>query len=378
MAAASSDPQNWQIQPVEGEKESDQRGDLLLCISHYLLAPQHFITCEGIRWSKFSWRAAPLEAACATVRMGAAAIVSLVPLIVGSFLNIFVQREAARLQGDSRFSLTGKSANPLPEKLRIFSLNICTFPGNWNAIFGSIETSGHARLERLVQLFHEQKADVICLQEVFEPAFAIELKDRLKQEGWEIALYNAGLDAKLPITSGLFVASRVPVSRARYIPFEPWFSGQLPRGVLQLGVGGLDILVTHLTPSRDDLNPNADEMGKRKAEIATIAEHLSDRPAVLVGDLNAEKKEFESIGPLDDLSPEGPTCTEQFTLDGEARLLGKELAPEVQSTAFDRIFAKGVDVQSSIVPSFKDVRDPDPLSDHHGLVIELSLPTEGV
>lgn len=373
-ASVDSTYRFWQTASAEGE--SEQREAFLFRLSHYLSAPQNLLVFEGLWWSKLSWKSQPLALVCGTMRLVAVAVFLFIPALVCLLLNSLIQTEGLRLQKGRGFSLSGSLSAPLPEKLRILSLNICAFPGNWNAFFGGIEASGYERLERFVQLFHKQNADIICLQEVFEPAFALKLRDRLRAEGWEIAIYNAGLDARSPLTSGLFVASRVPVREVLYTPFEPWFGGKLPRGVLLLGIGGLDLLVTHLTPSNDDLNPKLNEIAKRRAEAATIAEQLRERPTVLVGDLNAQKAELSSIGSLNDASPKGVTCTEQFTLDFAARLNGSQPAKSVPSTTLDRVFAQGLTIQPAIIPSFKSKRDSNPLSDHHALFVELTMPSD--
>jgi len=357
---------------IEEEKKRSEWELFLFQVGRYLKAPAHFLVYEGVRWSKLSLQNAPFATCCATIRLIALSILACIPALVGSFFAFWVQREALRLQEGLGFSHMGSLDADLPEQLRVLSLNICTFPGNWNAFFGGIETSGRDRIERLIELFEKKKADVICLQEVFDPAFALELRDRLRAAGWGIACYNPGLEAYMPLSSGLFVASRLPISEARYIPFEPW--GYLPRGAMQLKVGSLDLIVTHLTPSRDDLSPAKAEIMKRQAEIAIIAQHLRKGPTLLLGDINAQKNEVQSIGSLKDVSPKGMTCTEQFNLDVGARLNGLSRAKEVSSTAIDRVFANRLDIETAIVPSYNSVRDSNPLSDHHALIVQLTTP----
>lgn len=347
-----------------------------LLVSHYLTAPQNHMAYEGIRWSKISWEASsPWTWICAQIRFVSAIVLLSVPMLVGSFSNLFVQSRAVNLQGERGFSCSGSSPHPIPDRFRVLSLNICTFPGGWHEFFGGIPESGHDRMDRFVELFKREQADIICLQEVFAPAFALEMKNRLQKEGWSVVFYNAGLEARLPMTSGLFVASRLPITEARYIPFESSSGGWLPRGALQLAVGNVDLLVTHLSSSDNDLDAQPDEINKRKIEIQTIAQHLRDRPTLLVGDLNAQPTEFSTIGSLVDAYPNSePTCTEQFTLDAIARLNNAGKVPLVPLTTLDRVFSHGIDTQTRVSPSFGSTQDPLPLSDHHALVIELTTP----
>lgn len=376
VEVVGSGTRNWYSAPAE----SEERSSCLLLLSNYFSGPANRIVYEGIRLSKISYRAAPFSATVATIRFLAAVTFLAVPTLLWAFLNAFVQSEAALLQEGKDFSQTmgrnrgpnGSSKGQVPQNLRILSLNVCTFPGGWNTFLGGIETSGYQRLDRFISLFKEQNADIICLQEVFEPALAIHLRDRLREEGWDFVCYNAGLGGFLPISSGLFVASRLPLTQARYIPFDSW--GLLPRGALQLDVGGFDLFAAHLTPSGSDLSPSEPEISKRQNEIATIEAHVREKPTVLVGDLNAEKEEIALIGDLVDASPEEPTCTEQFTLDMVSQLNGLGPAREVAPTALDRVFAKGVAVEVTLIPSFANPREKNPLSDHHALTVVLTTP----
>lgn len=364
----------WYDAPAPHEASSEA----YFVLSSWLRAPESWLVYEGIHFFKIEKDLTSLSYLASGIYWLGISLLLLLPTALGSGLDwaLGIRNQAILEQEGRGFNMSGSALKLAPENPRVLSLNFCSFPGNWNEFFGGIGRAGDVRIDEFIELLKREDPDVVCLQEIFDLGFAIRLKERLAQEGWGLSLFNAGANATLSMSSGLFIASRVEISKARYIPLQPWFDGRLPRGAFQVQIGEMDIFNTHLTPSCEDSNPQESEIASRSRQVEKIANYMQPgRPVVLVGDFNAQPRELDQVGSAIDAYPNSPaTCTEFYTVQRDAHLNGKTADPTLlASTILDRLFADGLDVQPSVVLSFDlENLSKEPLSDHHALIADLT------
>jgi endonuclease/exonuclease/phosphatase family metal-dependent hydrolase len=163
--------------------------------------------------------------------------------------------------------------------LRVACLNVWAIPFVSDAL--------GERMKRLPPALRAFDADVICLQEVWDPLTRSRLRAALEPE-WTGASSSRG---------GLMVLSRLPILEEEFTPF-PAFAGLAlaerlgGKGVLEVRLrapqGDVRVVTAHLALAFGEDNP-------RSAQIRFLVERLEGRrdlPLVLAADLNTP--------PLDD------------------------------------------------------------------------------
>lgn len=176
-------------------------------------------------------------------------------------------------------------------------------PANYTYFFGGIQPWTE-RTEGIGNIILEQDADVVPLQEVFDEEGAKALIDKLGSKyryfnydiGPNYFGHNApeepGIDAKnLGINSGLFIASKYPIDKPAFIPFQvEGMQWQVNKGFFVANIRSDDrviarIVFSHLQPFNSDADRKI-----RQAEIAAVTDYLSTHtikaPTFFQGDLN--------------------------------------------------------------------------------------------
>lgn len=361
------------VEPSRELSNTEWASQKFFILSSWLKTPADYLVLVGVRCSMVDPSSPCYKRVVRTSCI--AAILLFIPALIGGCGGVMCQMIGLWLQ-EGNFNRLGVG---LEDKARptILSLNICTFPGNWNECFGGIPESGYARMGRIVSFIEQQNPDIICLQEVFDPYFADQLGARLRERGWGLILFNVGA-ATFGLPSGLFVASRVAIEKAQYIDFG---TGRgLARGALKLKARDFDLFVSHFSPSKSDAAPTEEEKERRLLEAQTVQKHVeTKRPTLLVGDLNAQKSELQIPGMRDLYEGEDPSCTEFFTERYIARLNGRRVPQPAAGVLIDRALAACLGGKAQLVHTFK-LEEEAPLTDHHALVVreiqpEISLLT---
>lgn len=163
------------------------------------------------------------------------------------------------------------------------SIQVATF--NVHHCAGS---DGRVDLERTAAVARGTGAQVIALQELDRN---MARSDRLDQPAelarlLEMEIFFSSTLRRQGGEYGIALASMAGWSHARFVPL-PRLSGEEPRGTITARVGGLDVVVTHLSTARR----------ARRAQTAVLAEIALglEGPTVVMGDLNQTARH---LGPL--------------------------------------------------------------------------------
>jgi endonuclease/exonuclease/phosphatase family metal-dependent hydrolase len=232
----------------------------------------------------------------------------------------------------------GLAAPVNPDKLsqlKVFTANICSFPGTLTYLYGGI-SPWKERIDQLVEVIRNAGAQIVCLQEVWDPAAMRALADRLKND-YAFFIYDTGDPAgtiqvdKMGFSSGLFIASKLQFNSIAYTRFPGQISEGSNRGMLSatcdVAKTRLAFITTHL-----QYGSSPPLQQERQDQLflcyASLQEAISREPAdrswgFLVGDLNinAFSQEFSksglsrlfSIPYITQLSVEKATCTGYFS-----------------------------------------------------------------
>lgn len=190
-----------------------------------------------------------------------------------------------------------KSLSP-DKKITVMNWNVCFFPEGLSMLFGGV-LPWQDRLEGVAEKIKRTNADIVCLQEVFSTAAALDLYRLLKEEYAYFAIHIGpkpyGFDSNsLGLSSGLFVASKYPMDG---ILFTPFTEEETPKvrgyGFFSFTVqDSFRLVTTHLNPGQDP-----GDLKYRKAQLKAIYKSVDERngghPTFLCGDFNIEKTSTE-------------------------------------------------------------------------------------
>lgn len=125
------------------------------------------------------------------------------------------------------FATANGLAKPInPEtlsELKVLSANILCFPGTLNYTYGGA-SPWKERIDRLIKTIIDTQAQIVCLQEVWDPAAMRALIEHLKND-YAFFIYDGGDPAgtldpkKMGYSSGLFVASKLELDSVAFRRF---------------------------------------------------------------------------------------------------------------------------------------------------------------
>ncbi|MFE0078574.1 poly(A) polymerase, partial [Nonomuraea sp. NPDC059023] len=244
----------------------------------------------------------------------------------------------------------------------------------WNTLWDRYDSDRIDTARRralLLRDLEQADADVLALQEV-EPA----LVSMLLAAPWVRAAYTLGTDPHGPdVDDGLLLLSRLPVREAAGHELGPHKS--VAAIVADTTAGPLVVAVTHLTSDH-----SADGAGRRRAELARIAEGLSglDGDLVLMGDFNDGTGTPESALGLRDAWTEAHGADETPTFDPGVNPLAALSSRSGRAARLDRVLLRG---RPRVVSAALRGDTPDPgglyVSDHYGVeaVLDVSGAEDG-
>lgn len=282
-------------------------------------------------------------------------------------------------------------AKPLKKpsySLSLLNANLICFPDILTYYFGGIRP-WKKRIEDVAKLLIASNADLLCLQEIWDPAAARALIHLLEKEYayffYDIGSQYATLDAKkMGYSSGLFVASKLPVKSSSFIPFQEG-AISIKRGVFKIDCPlrskKISIFTTHLSNNQEALKELV--ICTDLVQKASLSGHV-----ILNGDLNIEafssdyeKSELSTIykSPyllkIKQINSSNQTATEYFE-----RLVFTPPNKRGSISATSEILDYCLTLKSSalkgktkLIP-FYDLQKPEfALSDHQGLYTEWSF-----
>ncbi len=264
-------------------------------------------------------------------------------------------------------------------------------------------TNRRARLRRIVAALRDVDADVVAVQEAFDPgarrALTEGLSDRYEANDGALEVRRR-MGLAIDRTGGLLTLSKLPISQTSFTSHPLPVGAKLPERVGSKGVlhatietpaGRLDVLNVHLYAG-----------GKRADRaVRTIQlHHLSrmlgaagdDVPLIVAGDFNAWPETGESvqrraqpeyrflrqIGLLP--ATDGDPTATRITYDVDHNPLAAFWSSKKQGgQEFDSIFYQSSATRTIEVTKAAVVLNEDkkPLSDHYGYLAELRLSSPG-
>lgn len=211
---------------------------------------------------------------------------ALLPFTLAGVAAGHILHFAAFLMATKPFThLIGKGSKELKKQLSIFQLNCCLTAGGFAKLFGGLALSDKERLAKISEMILNQDPDIIALQEVSDPSSAFALYETLKDKYHDFYLNMGTTPWILQNNSGLFLASKIPVTSARFESFEdiPGTETMVNKGYFTCRLKDLTIINTHLSPSSDDYRPSDSEINARNEEQKRI---LNEKPNLVLADFN--------------------------------------------------------------------------------------------
>lgn len=177
------------------------------------------------------------------------------------------------------------------DKLKIISANICAVGAGYSITDGGVVPWRQERLDRIVQRLIRHDADVACLYELLDTDAAFYLQSKLKDH-FAHFYFNMGART-IGTTSGIFIASQVPLSNPEFIAFPQDAKDDRAKysqkGFFHAKVGGIELFSTHMQHSEIPAKPTLNERQARAKEIALIMDRVrevNNPNTLIVGDLN--------------------------------------------------------------------------------------------
>lgn len=223
------------------------------------------------------------------------------------------------------------------QELKVFSANICCFPGTLSYMYGGVRP-WQQRIDKLVSTIRDSEAQIVCLQEVWDPEAMRALVEKLKDE-YAFFIYNAGDPAgtlkvdKMGYSSGLFVASKLTLDSIAFKRFPRSIPEGSNRGAIlatcRVAKERITFINTHLNHAGGSQQMLMRQVRQEQLLLCygylqeLVSRHLPDNSwGFLAGDFNIDafSEEFGecglsrlfSIPYAQDLSKEKPTWTDYF------------------------------------------------------------------
>lgn len=150
-----------------------------------------------------------------------------------SLLALCTQKDRIKIETSS---LAGSS---LANKISILFLNTCLQGGMFATITGDVcnphdrfDETHSTRIEALVDFVVKQDAEILCFQEVHDRSSLHALKKALKEKGYTTFITD---EPAVPVllNSGLFIASKYPLTEVKFTPYPHADRGGVNYGSLQ-------------------------------------------------------------------------------------------------------------------------------------------------
>ncbi|MBS0615881.1 MAG: endonuclease/exonuclease/phosphatase family protein [Verrucomicrobia bacterium] len=206
--------------------------------------------------------------------------------------GIFLRYLAGRLQTDSYIYYRGEAEEKtIQNEMTLLSWNVCCTSAGYAISDGGV-LPWRYRLEEIAQKIKEKDADVVCLYELFDANAAFALFEKLKGN-YSHFYFNIG-PRPTGVSSGIFVASKLPLNKPEFIAFpKDMLVGRTKnaeKGVFSFEVQDVaHIFATHLQHSEESAYPTDEEIKARREEMELIAQKMDaikGKAVILTGDLN--------------------------------------------------------------------------------------------
>lgn len=274
--------------------------------------------------------------------------------------------------------LLGKAAanNQSDGTKKVFQQNCCLTAGGFARLFGGLALTDEERAEKIAAVVKRLQPDVICFQEVSDLNADLSLYTELSSEFTHFYLDIGVSPLILKNNSGLFVASKEPITNPQFRSFAdiPGTESMVNKGYFMFSVPGATIINMHLSPSSNDSDPTQAEIATRAEELRRIGvakdQQLATGQTVLVlGDYNTNPAGvfFENSAYQSDSRSEEFRCQTDYLVDRNWRH-NQDAQPNGIVLDYCVAFSnRPVTVVTQPIPAFEIDHPSEALSDHPGL-----------
>ncbi len=304
--------------------------------------------------------------------------------LAGLTLGQMLHFSAFHLATTPYIHLAGKTvANEQPNfaKKKIFQQNCCLTAGGFARLFGGLELPDEQRTIKIAETIKQLKPDVICLQEVSDLNAAFSLYDKLSSEFTDFYLDIGVSPLILKNNSGLFVASKYPITNPQFHSFSdiPGTESMVNKGYFTFSIPWAYVINTHLSPSLNDLAPTQAEIETRAEEqrrIAAVKEQqlATGQPVFVLGDFNTNQEDplHENAAYRSDSQSEEFRCQTDYLVDRNWR---HNRNAEPNGIVLDHCLAfsnKPLTITTQPIPAFEMDRPSEAVSDHPGILHQVA------
>ncbi len=277
---------------------------------------------------------------------------------------------------------------PKETSFSILSFNVCFTPDHMPIFFGGM-LPWKDRIDRIAKFIDKQDADVICLQEMFDPEAHDALYDKLKTKytyfythigPWH---FNGSLSS-LGFKSGLFVASKRPIKNPVFTPFEN-DNPHINRGVFSFDIARENgatlgsVFTTHLEPFDAGKKLREQELSQTVALMND--KNLNNLPVILCGDLNLPPSEakkwintyFEDNIDINNLKVEQNNLTSFDFTNQRLGIKNTDQKPEYLDYMLLLKSREKHNMKTSRIKTFDIEHLNEALSDHYALFSEITV-----
>lgn len=332
------------------------------------------------------------------VAKSAFSTVLLLPFALGGlFLGQACHFSAFLLSTAPYIHLKGNAeTKEIDKELTVLQNNGCFTAGGFARMFGGTVLPNKERAERLAEKIKESNPDLVCLQEVSDMDDALTLYRKLSDDFAEFYLNIGATPFILQNNSGLFVASKVAIENPELYSFSgiAGTEGMVNKCAFLFSTKIGNFINTHLSPSKDDLNPKGAEIKTRGQELEMILEKAekrhakNDKPCFVLGDFNINwnSSEYQNSSffkkgndhynkDRKTVSDQDATAETQYLIERNWKHQ-KEAQPERLILDYFVSFfhlKEAISIETSKIDAFNVDRTREAFSDHNILVTKISL-----
>jgi len=283
-----------------------------------------------------------------------------------------------------------------PDNYSVFQLNGCLPSGGFARMFGGLVKPNGERASNFAKMVRDSHPNLAAFLEASDLLDSLAIYEELKGDFSDIYLNIGATPFVLQNNSGILMASDRPLENISVSSYsgiegtEAWVNKCLFSFSTQFG----HFMITHFSPSKDDLNPTQEEIGTRAKEQDIVLQearrsHAQDnKPVYVLGDFNIlwgsdEYRRSSLIANghdaynqhTDSRNATNATADTEYLVTHNWHGNTESLAQHLIIDYFLALFHTGQQISARRVPVFDVHRPLDADSDHHAIITEIFFNT---
>ena len=305
--------------------------------------------------------------------------IPLLPMALGGLAVAQISRFTAfhlatkpyiHVKGQAEVQMSGSTC-------KTFQLNCCLTDGGFALLFGGLAKPDLERIPEIAELILSENPEIVGLQEVSSLFASFEFYKLLSPTYAEFYFHMGATPFILQNNSGLFVASKVAISKAEFQSFSDiqGVESMVNKGFFSFLTEKARYIFTHLSPFKDDFNPTNPEKATSEEEQKLISQVIQqqepEKPVFVVGDFNTREGDLfdKCVNTL--LTEDQASAGTDYLVERNWR---HDLTTKLQKLFIDHFLSfseRLCKTTTRAIPTF-DVDKPEAaLSDHPALVTEI-------